>query len=381
MLGGFTLASVSIGWSDGTYANIIEMFTRNQLGHIQIHEGDYLDRPSLYKNIDDYRKIGEKISGIPHVEAWAPRLYSFGLVSAGKKSATVKIIGIDPDLERRAVNFEKKVVQGRFFSGDGSREVLIGETLARVLKVSPGDEIVIVSQAADGSIANDAYRLAGLVRTGDEITDRSAFYLELDEAQELLALEGKVHEIIVIADDADRVPSLTSRIRKTLESTGLEVSPWTEFAASFYRTMKADQQGMWISLLLILVLVAVGVLNTVLMSVLERRREYGVLKAIGMRPWQLVRLVIYEVNIMALGSILIGAGLSALANYLLSLHGIHLPRSFTYGGVRFDTMYSELNIRSFTIPAVTVLMAATLVALLPAIRAAGTRPAKAMRMH
>ena len=115
MFGGFVLAAISIGWSDGSYSYIIEMFTRNRLGHIQVHKKGYLDRPSLYKTIDGYRLAGSKIQGLKGVEAWAPRLYSAGLVSVKEKSATVQVIGIDPDLEQEATRFNKKITQGTYF--------------------------------------------------------------------------------------------------------------------------------------------------------------------------------------------------------------------------------------------------------------------------
>jgi putative ABC transport system permease protein len=138
---------------------------------------------------------------------------------------------------------------------------------------------------------------------------------------------------------------------------------------------------MWISLFVIILIVAVGVLNTVLMSVLERTREYGVLKALGSRPAQVFQLVMFEVAIMAAGSIVIGTCLSLLGNYLLSIYGISMPQALTYGGIEFKTMYAEINMRSLVIPGVTVLVAALLVAMFPALRAAHTDPARSMRHH
>jgi ABC-type lipoprotein release transport system permease subunit len=159
------------------------------------------------------------------------------------------------------------------------------------------------------------------------------------------------------------------------------VEPWQEFADQFYKAMQADRKGMWITLFIIILIVAVGVLNTVLMTVLERTREYGVLRAIGVRPFQVTRLVLYEVALMAILSVVVGSALSLAANYYLSVHGFSLPEPIMYGGVEFSRMYSEINLRSFTIPAVTVMLSAILVGIFPAIRAARTEPAKAMRDH
>lgn len=381
MFGGFVLASISIGWSDGSYANIIDLFTRNWLGHIQVHREGYLDRPALYKNIPDYLEVGQKIAETKGVEAWTPRLYAAGLVSVEDKSAGAQIIGIDPGRENIATNFDKKVIRGKSLPQKPNHEVLLGKNLARTLDADTGQEIVVVSQAADGSIANDLYTIAGIVSSGNLATDQSGFIMDLSEAQELFALDGRVHEIVVIVKHLRDVQDVAARIESNLADSTLSVAPWQEFAKSFYVAMKADQEGAWIMLLIILIIVAVGVLNTVLMSVLERTREYGVLRSLGTRQGQIIRLVLYEVAVMAVLSIVIGVVVGLGANYWLSQTGIKIGEGLTYGGVVFDTMKSEINARSFYIPAIAVLISAILVSLYPAGKAAKVPPAKAMRLH
>jgi ABC-type lipoprotein release transport system permease subunit len=379
MLGGFVLASVAIGWVDGAYNHIINMFTRNRLGHIQIHARGYLDKPSLYKNIDHVEQLGKRIEQVKGVEAWSPRFYSVGLASLEEKSAAVRIIGIDPERENVATHFNRKVVEGESFSLNPAREVLLGKGLARTLNAKTGDDIVIISQAADGSLANDLYHLKGIIQSGDDTQDSMAFYLHLADAQELLVMEGRVHEIIIIAEDLDKVRALSRDITKAIQNPDLVVAPWQEFAKSFYNAMKADKRGNWIMIFIIILIVAIGVLNTVLMAVLERQREYGLLKAMGTRPRQILRLVLYEVNMLAIFSIMAGSGLAYLANKWLSNHGISLAEPFSYGGMTFKIMYGEINIQSFVIPAVAVLGTACLVSFLPALKAARTDPAKTMR--
>ncbi len=381
IFGGFALATLSIGWADGSYNFIINMFTQNRLGHIQIHAQDYRERPSLYKTINDYHHIEEQLDQMEDVKAWSPRIFAAGLVSVNNKSAGAQIIGIDPIKENEATNFNKKVTIGQSFSESPSREAILGKGLAKTLDAKISDEIVIVTQGADGSIANDIYQIIGIIETGDDISDRLACYLHLKDAQELLVLHGRIHEIAIVATHLQKVKKLADTIRQNLNDSDMEVSPWQIFARSFYQAMKADKEGMWIMLLIIMLIVAVGVLNTVLMSVLERRREYGILKAIGTQPRQIFWLVVFEVYIIAVFSIVIGALLGSFFNYLLSFHGITLPQAFTYGGMEFREMYTEVNARSIYIPLITVILSATLVSIFPALQAARTEPAKAMRIH
>jgi len=382
MVGGFVLTAISIGWSDGTYSSVINMFTRNRLGHIQIHEKGYLDKPSIYNTIRNYRKIGKDIKKIKEVNSWSPRLFAAGIASLKEKSTGIEIIGIDPKLENRTTRFNNKIIKGGSFSAEPSREVIIGKGLAEILDAEAGkDEIVILSQAADGSIANDLYKVRGIIDSGDPIQNRTAAYVHLKDAQSLFVLEGQIHEIAVIVNHLYQVEEIMQKISQKLKKSSLSVASWKEFAQSFYQAMKADQQGMWIMLFVIMLIVAVGVLNTVLMSVLERTREYGVLKAVGTRPLGVMGQILLEVIFLALASIVIGSVISYVVNSVLSVHGISLPQSFTYGGIEFKTMYSEVNARSFVLSGLTVLLAALFISLIPALRAARIKPAKAMRVQ
>jgi ABC-type lipoprotein release transport system permease subunit len=205
--------------------------------------------------------------------------------------------------------------------------------------------------------------------------------MDLKDAQELFVLDGRVHEIAVIVKSLNEVKRVARRIDEILDDPKLEVAPWQVFAESFYQAMQADKQGMWIMLFVIMIIVAVGVLNTVLMSVLERQREYGVLKAVGTKPYQIFKLVLYEVALLAFFSIIIGGILGVLLNHSLSQTGIDLPQAFNYGGMEFKTMYTEVNARSLYIPGITVIISALCVSVFPALRAAHTEPAKTMRMH
>jgi len=377
MAGGFVLASFSIAWSDGTYHGVIDLFTRHRLGHIQIHAQGYLDRPSLYRTMDDASAIGRVIEQHDDIEAWTTRVFAAGLASAGEHTAAVRIIGIEPVREARATRFDEGIIRGRALGGAG--EIVLGEGLTRLLHAELGAEVVLISQGADGSIANDLYTVVGITDNGDAASNLTDAYLRLCDAQELLVLGTRVHELVITVRRLARVGPCARHIEQLLDDPQLAVEPWQEFASDFYRAMQADRKGMWISLFVIMLVVAAGVLNTVLMAVLERRREYGLLKALGTTPGQVFRLILLEVNLLALGSVAVGSVVALGINRFFSIRGIRLPEPITYGGVSFFELHTELNVSSFVTPALTVLLTATLVALLPAWRAVTTDPADAMR--
>jgi putative ABC transport system permease protein len=379
--GGFALAAIFIGWADGSYDSIINQFTRTRLGQIQIHAAGYLDKPTLYKTIPDPARIEPLLDQTRGVESWAPRVYAAGLASLGDKTAGVQIIGVDPEREERTTRIARMIVRGSPLTGPEARQALVGRGLADILGARPGDDIVLLSQGADGSIAEDQFALAGVVSTGDDVTDRTAFYLPLHTAQDYLVLDDRVHEIAVVIAKLGQARAISAELGAAIGDRTVAVEPWQVFAKSFYQAMKADKAGMWVMLLVIVIIVAVGVLNTVLMAVLERRREYGLLKALGTKPGRIVRLVLLEVLFLSILAGLAGAAVGLGANAVLSRHGIKFGSGLTYGGMVFDTMTSEINLRSFIIPAITVVLCAVVVSLVPAIKAARTEPARTMRMH
>ncbi|MCK5832031.1 ABC transporter permease, partial [bacterium] len=283
--------------------------------------------------------------------------------------------------EYRATLFDSKVKSGKSISIDASKEVAIGKGLAKKLRAQIGDEFIILSQAADGSFANDLYDIIGIVESGDEMGDRINAYMHIADAQELFVLEGKAHEIVIMVEDIKRVDRIVGDIESKLAKPSLEVLPWRKVNEAFYNAMQADRQGNDVVYITIMIIVAIGVLNTVLMSVLERTREFGVLKAIGTRPGQVFRLIITEVFFMSIIGVSIGQILGLTANYILSIRGIKLNFQIDVAGIPFDTMRGEINLKSILVPTFIVLFSSIIVSFFPAIKAARTVPAKAMRFH
>ncbi len=381
MTGGFVLCALSIGWADGTYSDIIRLFTESWTGQIQVHSAGYLDEPSLYDYMEPYREVGETIGEVEGVRAWAPRVYSGAMATLGGESAAARIIGIHPELESAATGISGQLEEGGMLSSAASAEALLGAGLARMLEAEVGDTVAVLSQGADGSLADYGYRVAGIVDSGDRMSDRTSLYLHIRDAQELLVLGEGAHEIVVMTGSMQGLGRTAERISAALGGREMDVSTWRVFAEDFYRAMKADMAGMWVMLLVIMVVVAVGVLNTVLMSVLERRREYGVLRALGTRPGGIVGMVVTETSILAVAAVLVGLPLGLLGIHILSNVGISLPQEVSYGGMTFQEMRATLTPRSLYLPGIVVIVTAVLVCLVPALKASRTRPAEAMRTH
>ncbi|KQC12702.1 MAG: hypothetical protein APR63_02065 [Desulfuromonas sp. SDB] len=381
MGGGFVLCAASIGWADGAYGDIIYSFTSNQLGQIQIHSEDYLDNPTIYKTIVDYEKVGKQVDSVEGVKNWTPRIYVGALGMVNQEVSGVQVVGIDPLREDSTTNFNNMVTEGEPLPSLPGYDVLIGKGLAKVIKAELGDSLVLLSQGADGSIANAKYGIMGIVESGEMGGDRMNCYIDIRSAQQLFVLDNQCHEIVITVEDISSVNSVTSSLRSTVKSDKLDIQPWMVFAKSFYEAMRADMNGLWIQLGIIILLVAFGVLNTVLMSVLERQREFGLLKAIGTKPGMIIMQILLEMNLIAIFSVVSGSVVALGLLYWLSNYGISLSTPMTFGGVEIQQMKATINLRSFVIPLITVFATTTVVSIFPAVKAARTDPVKTMRTN
>jgi ABC-type lipoprotein release transport system permease subunit len=239
MAGVCFLHAVSLGMVDGTYGGIIEMFIRDSTGHIQIHEKGYLDKPSIYKTIDNADEIGAKIAQMPEVDSWTPRVETASLAFAGKKTTGVEVIGVDPVREARTTRLKNRVKEGRFISEELAYDVVITGSLARVLNVGLGGEIALISQGADGSIANDLFTIVGITDTDNAGYGKMSCYIHIGAAQEFLALEERVHEIAIILKEHGTARRGAEEMSSTIADPKLDVEPWQVVEKQFYRAMQA----------------------------------------------------------------------------------------------------------------------------------------------
>ena len=209
--------------------------------------------------------------------------------------------------------------------------------------------------------------------------DRFGVFLPLAVAQEFLAIGGDVHEYALLSRDKHDNERLAKDLQAVLPT--LKVSPWQEIEATFYRTMQSDKQGNYFTMGLIVFIVFIGVLNTVLMSVLERTKEFGVLKSIGCRPSELVKLIFIETVMLATASILVGLVLIVPVIMWFTEVGLKLDLAVDMGGVVFDTMKGDFSAYVILMPMGFMLATAAVISLPPGLRAARILPREAMGSH
>ncbi|MCM2323386.1 MAG: ABC transporter permease [Oligoflexia bacterium] len=383
----FVLFSFIESITEGTYGHMIDLFTRDHTGHVQVHRRGYLDRPSISKAIDPASGIEAKLKEMREVVAFAPRVKGGGLAYAKTKTTPVQIIGIDPVREEKTSTLRQRLKRGQYLGagapGEGIRGAMIGQGVAENLKIDLGDELVLISQGADGSVANDRYRVEGVIGTM-ESSDQMNVYLTLPAAQEFFSLDGRVHELAVLLKHHSESVRFAAKLQGSLGAAeggqALSIDPWQVVEEDFYRAMQTDRKGNQISKVILLVIVCIGVLNAVLMTILERTREYGVLKAVGTRPGRLFRLIVLEMGFLSLLSVSTGLVLAVPINYWFATRGISVP-PVEVGGIPYDKMLGEFSVRAFFWPAVTIVVASVVVSLFPALKAVRSRVVDALRSN
>jgi ABC-type lipoprotein release transport system permease subunit len=247
------------------------------------------------------------------------------------------------------------------------------------LNISLGDGIALIAQGIDGSIANDLFTVVGITGMKGAAYEGSTCYIHIERARQFLSMPGGVHEIAVILTDHAKTLSTVDVMSRELNVDILEVHPWQDVEQQFYRAMKADMKGNWITIIVFTIIIAIGVLNTVLMVILERSREFGVMRALGTRSRQIFMLIVLETVFLSFLSIVCGTAGGILANWLLSVHGITLSQPINWGGFLFDTITAKVTLRSIVIPIAVIVGTAIAVSIPPAVRAARIRPVKALR--
>jgi len=368
-------ASLMEGLLQGSERNAVSM----DLGDIQIHTTDYREDPDLYKIIKDPDRILKELKKAGFHAA--KRLYGYGLAASGSTSSGVQLRGIDLSTESDVTQINLHILKGAWLEEGDPGGVVIGRKLARTLGVGIGDELTFVGQATDGSLANDIYSVKGILKSVGEEVDRTGLYMTEKSFRELMILPDGAHEIAVMRHD--RSTDLETATKTTSNiAAGYETLNWKGLKPVIARILDLADSQMIIMVIITYTAVAMLVLNAMLMTVFERIRELGIMKAIGVTPWQLMLLIYAETLIQVTAAVI----LAVLSGYSLSRYfehnGIDLS-SFadgaSFGGVAVDPVWKAyLTPESVFVPVVFLFIISFLAVLYPAVKAALIQPVKAI---
>jgi len=349
-----------------------------EVGSIQVTVQGYQDDPSLYQLIDDPQAIVDQVQQLGGTAA--ARLLGGGLAGVGQSSAGVSIVGIDVARDGRVVQVSQQIEQGAWLDPTDPKGAVIGRKLARTLGAKVGDELLLLSQAADGSVANDLYTIKGVLGTVSDPVDRTTVFLTQGAFRDLMVVPTGAQLITVRMPPSADLDATAAAL--TQAHAGLDVKTWRQIVPIVATMMASTKSIIGLVSFLLYFAVAILVLNGMLMVVFERIREFGVMKAIGYGPGTVFRLICVEAGLQALLATTTALLLALPAMVYMQTVGINVG---ALSGMSVMGMTLTQNWRGLYTPdqAVTPIISLWvmigLAALWPAVKAARIRPLDAMR--
>ncbi len=384
-----TLLVFTLSFQLGSYATLINSSVTIQTGHLQIQARGYQDSREIRKAIPNPGAVMKAIKGLDAIKALTPRARAFGLISSSTRSVGGMVVGIDPAREASVSTLEEITRQGSYLPsqpGDGNLPpALVGRLLARNLRVGIGDELTILGQGRDGSIAATVCRVSGLTASGMDDFDRGVIHIPLPAFQDIFAMGRAVHEIVILGrslgDVADLDRAITSRVDGLVLGQELTVLTWDDILPGLRQAITLDLISGGIFYLILVMVVAFSILNTFLMAIFERKQEFGMMMAIGTRPGRLTRLVLTESASMTLVGVVLGVVGGCIVTLFFEQVGINLAgsnellRQFGISG----RIYPRLSLLSACVGPTLVFVITLCSALIPALRIKRLTPVEALK--
>ncbi|MDD5711811.1 MAG: FtsX-like permease family protein [Smithellaceae bacterium] len=372
-----------VSWQLGSYETMINAAVDIHMGHLQIQAKGYQQKHDINLAVSDPRSLGRILDKIPEVSAYTYRADAFTLASSRDRTYGVLVIGIDPEKEAQVSTLKRSLREGRYLSEGDTDQALVGKLLARNLRVRVGDELVLLGQGRDGSVAATVVRVKGIYSSGQDDFDRSSIQIPLGYFQDTYAMGDAVHEVVIRSDTLKDVPIVKTVLQHDIKKEGrrnLDVLDWTELMPGLIEVIQIDVTSGFIFYFVLIIVVAFSILNTFLMAILERKKEFGVFMAMGTTPTRLVKLLLMESTAMTLIGIVVGTCAGILLTWYFQVHGIFISGAEDilrqYGMP--ERIHPRLSIISIILGPSLVLVITFLTALYPALRVRRLRPVEAI---
>ena len=368
----------------GMYGLMIDNTLQIFSGHIQVQAPGYKDDQKMRQIVPGVRSLAQQLRSELNTDTIAARGWAFGLASSKERSYGIGIYGVEPNYEPGVSNIPGLVKDGRYLDDSEAMEIVIGAVLARNLRVSVGDELTLLGSGLDGSFAAAVVTVAGIFDSGIKDIDRSIAEMPIGAFQDMFYMEGAGHQVVIVAPTLDDAPLLQAQVEAALgDDNTVVVHDWDALQPGLKQMIQADMSSAFFMYGILVILVAFSVLNTQLMSVLERTHEFGVVLALGMKPGRLGRLVMLETALMGVLGLVLGALLGALVTTWIGVTGFTMPG--------MEEMSAQFNLPSRLHPQATILTTffgptivfvfTLLAAVYPAWRLRRLHPVEAMRAN
>ncbi len=363
---------------EGMLNDMEETIVEVDVGDLQMHAPTYLDDPSLYTVIDDVDALLPRLAAAGFRAS--ARLVGAGLAAAHDSAAGASLRGVDVEDDARVSVIATRLAEGAWLDDGDPAGVVVGRRLARSLNLALGDELVVLSQATDGGIANDLYTVRGILDSVSDGVDRSAVFLTEAAFRELFFMPAGAHEIVVRKSDDVELAAAVETAQGL--APDLDTQSWRSLMPTIATYLDSARAAMGLVSAVIYIVIAILILNAMLMAVFERIREFGVLKALGVEPRQVLALIFVESGLQTGLALVAGMVLAVPTLWYLAEFGIDTGAlgGVTVIGASFATVWrASASPAAFITPATTLVVLVLLAVIYPAMKAARISPVEAMR--
>jgi putative ABC transport system permease protein len=374
---GVFMIAFMLGWVNQRIRAVIN----TEISHIQIHQPRFLETNEIQDFIPDISLIASDISGKPGVKAVSTRVIAPCMVATAETGAGIQLTGIDPENESQITNISELVIDGEYFTENRSSQILIGEKLALKLNAKIRSRIVITLTEVDGTLTRGTFRVAGIYRTANTAYDEMKAFVSDDDLRNLLKLdENAGHEIAILMTENGLEEGFAGELASLYP--GLSVMKWTEIMPEMSLMNESMNLMMYIFIVIILLALGFGIVNTMLMVILERIKEIGMLMAVGMNRMRVFSMIVLETVFLSLTGGVAGIALALVLTSLTARTGIDLSLWATgLNSMGFDAViYPEIGIEQVVVVACLVALTGVLSAIYPARKAIKLKPAEALRI-
>lgn len=359
--------------------NYVNNVVDKELGHIQIHNPAYKDNPVLSNSIENPDSLTRIISEMQGVKSATYRTTLTGMVSTGHGVRGVNIAGVIPKLEKTVFGYNEMIVKGSNLDTAMRNPILIGAKLAGDLKVGLGKKVVLTFQDKSGNMLSAAFRISGLFQTDDSGFDNSHLFVRNTDLAPLTGMENQAQEIVIRCLADEHVERVTEMLKG--DYPNFRVQDYEELAPEVSLFKSQIKSSSYIYVVIFMLALIFGIINTMLMAVLERIREIGMLMAIGLTRRQTFFMIVYETCFLALVSAPIGMLLARFTIFKMGKTGLDLS-NWAEGMSQFGIstkIYPELDGAMYWQIGVAIAITALVASIYPAIKAVRLRPVEAIR--
>ncbi|MEA1997445.1 MAG: FtsX-like permease family protein [Gemmatimonadota bacterium] len=376
---------VYFGISNAFIFEIVDTAIELELAHVQVNREGYLKNPVPANSFQADSILVKKLAEVAGVKAVSGRFKAAVLMNSAEKSSRVELVGVDVNCEPQVTSIASLVYEGEYIGdGDGRRMVLGGE-LARLLGVGVGDKIVVMAQDRENELQSVLFRVAGLFKSSAPTWDKMAAFITLDAMQNILGRQGELTSILIRAEKDTNLEILAQKARELFKEkhNGLEVKTWLEVSPILAQSINMFNVFVKIFYAIIYLAMAFGVVNLMLMAVLDRSRELGVMRAVGTTPGQVMLIVLLEAALLGVAGLLSGGSAAWLVTNYLGTHGLNLSRwasGMSFMGIS-SIIYPDISAGEWTVSLLSAEAAVIAASLWPAWRASRLKPVEAIRLQ